>query len=93
MKEILVNLPEDLVREVTELVGELERDQFIKDAIKSWMRERKNIRKVMEEYGGIAPGEEGADWSTSEKAYAWVRESRRLDNERSRKLWGGESGL
>ena len=48
MGDIPVNLPEDLVREVSEFAEDSECEEFIKDAVRTEIRERAKIRKRIE---------------------------------------------
>ena len=48
MGDILVNLPEYLVQEVSELAGDSEREKFIEDAVRAEIRAKAKIRKRIE---------------------------------------------
>ena len=49
MGDISVNLPEDLVRKVSELTGDSEIEKLIEDAVRVEIRERAKIRKRIEQ--------------------------------------------
>ena len=69
MGEIPVNLPEDLVREVSELAGDSEREKFIEDAVRVGIRERAKIRKRIERSLETPPKQGPPDWDKLRKEH------------------------
>ena len=62
MDDIPVNLSEGLVREVSELAGDSEREKFIEDAVRVGIRERAKIRKRIEQSLETPPKQGLPDW-------------------------------
>lgn len=77
-----VVLPEELIREVDEVVGRRRRSEFFEEAVRDRLRRVKLIAAAERAAGSLAsvdiPG-----WETSESAAEWVRASRRAGDERS----------
>ena len=69
MGDIPVNLSEDLVREVSELAGDSEREKFIEDAVRVGIRERKKIRKRIEQSLETPPKQGSPDWDRLRKEH------------------------
>ncbi len=88
MTRTSIDLPKDLVQAVDKLAGEADRARFIEEAVRARVR-REQLRKALDETCGIFTAEDHPHWATSEKAYTWVRESRRQDNESLERKWRG----
>ena len=72
MGDIPVNLPEDLVREVSELAGDSEREKFIEDAVRVGIRERTRIKKRIEKSLETPPKQGPPDWDKLRKEHRKV---------------------
>lgn len=81
-----VVLPKDLVEAVDRIVGKRKRSQFIEEAVREVVNRRRRVEAAERVFGSLAdvdtPG-----WETPEAASAWVRESRRRDDERLQEMW------
>jgi predicted transcriptional regulator len=88
MTHTSIDLPEDLVQAVDELAGKADRTRFIEEAVRSKIRVE-TMKKWLEDTEGVFTAEKYPDWATPEKTYAWVRESRRQDNESLERKWRG----
>jgi metal-responsive CopG/Arc/MetJ family transcriptional regulator len=82
-----VVVPEELVREVDQLVGSRKRSQFFADAVREKLARVKLVEAARKAAGSLAdvdiPG-----WESSEAAAAWVRASRQADEQRLRDAAG-----
>ena len=88
-RNVPVNLPNYLVQAVDELVGERGRPHFIVNVVLKELEETEKTRQAKEESGeDFHPS-----WETSAMAYAWLRASRDLDNERLEEKWGGKVSI
>lgn len=76
-------LPDRLIEEIDSLVGKRKRSRFVEEAIREKLK-RGALLKALKETAGILPPEEYPEWETSDKAAAWVRESRQRDTARQR---------
>jgi Arc/MetJ-type ribon-helix-helix transcriptional regulator len=70
-----VSLPDDLVKDIDELVGKRKRSEFIADALEKSVRSEKMLR-VIKEGAGILSDEDYPYWSTPEKVAQWLRDLR-----------------
>ncbi len=76
-----VILPEDLVKAVDKEAGKGKRSKFIEEAIREKLR-IDALHSALEATAGALSAKDHPHWDTPEKVAAWVRESRRQDNER-----------
>jgi metal-responsive CopG/Arc/MetJ family transcriptional regulator len=72
MGDISVNLPEDLVRKVSELTGDSEIEKLIEDAVRVEIRERAKIRKRIEQSLETPPKQGPPDWDKLRKEHRKV---------------------
>ena len=72
MGDISVNLPEDLVRKVSELAGDSEIEKLIEDAVRVEIRERAKIRKRIEQSLETPPKQGPPDWDKLRKEHRKV---------------------
>ena len=72
MGDISVNLPEDLVRKVSELTGDSEIEKLIEDAVRVEIRERPKIRKRIEQSLETPPKQGPPDWDKLRKEHRKV---------------------
>ena len=72
MGDIPVNLPEDLVRKVSELTGDSEIEKLIEDAVRVEIRERAKIRKRIEQSLETPPKQGPPDWDKLKREYRKV---------------------
>src|SRR5713101_1781990 len=81
-----VIVPKELVESVDELVGPRNRSKFFTEAVEEKLAHERLARVAQEVVGSLAnvdiPG-----WETSESAAKWVRDSRKLDDEKLRQHW------
>ncbi len=75
MARIHVVLPDDLLKEIDELVGQHRRSRFIAEAARIVAR-RDRLVKAIEEGAGILSDEKYPYWSTPEKVARWLRDLR-----------------
>ena len=78
-------LPDELVKDIDKFAGRRKRSHFVEEAVREKLG-RDRLLAALEETAGILSAKEYPDWATTEKAAAWVRESRREDIKRLRKL-------
>lgn len=69
MGDIPVNLPEDLVREISEFAGDSKCEKFIEDAVRAEVRERAKIRKRIERSLETPPKQGPPDWEKLRKEH------------------------
>lgn len=81
-------LPEDLIAEVDEVAGKRKRSRFVEEAIRDKLR-REKLRVALKTTAGILNPADYPEWSTPERTSEWVRNSRRLDDERLARKLGG----
>jgi metal-responsive CopG/Arc/MetJ family transcriptional regulator len=81
-------LPEALVKQVDAVVGKRKRSRFVEEAVREKLR-REGLLAALKETAGALSEESHPEWATSEKAAAWVRESRRQDEEHAVKARRG----
>jgi hypothetical protein len=68
-------LPDELVKEVDNLVGKRNRSRFIVEAARERLR-RERLSKAIREGAGILDPKKYPHWSTPDKIDSWVRELR-----------------
>ncbi len=79
-------IPEELVREVDELVGARRRSQFFEDAVREKVKRMKLLAAAEAAAGSLADVEIPG-WESSEAAAEWVHALRQADEERLRDLY------
>lgn len=72
MGDVSVNLPEDLVREVSEFAEDSKCERFIEDAVRAEIRERAKIRKRIERSLETPPKQGPPDWEKLRKEHRKV---------------------
>ena len=72
MGDILVNLPEDLVQEASELAWDSDLEKFIEDAVRVGIRERTRIKKRIEESLETPRKQGPPDWDKLKREYRKV---------------------
>jgi hypothetical protein len=77
-------LPDELVQRIDLMVGRRKRSRFVEEAVREKLR-RETLLAALKETAGAFSTEESPQWATSESAAAWVRESRRRDDQRLRR--------
>jgi len=82
-----VILPEDLLREVDDLVGPRKRSEFFVDAAREKIA-RERLRRAAHKLGGSLADKDIPGWESSQAAREWVRSMRRESDER--RLGGNE---
>jgi len=83
-------LPDELVEEIDRLVGKRKRSRFIVEALREKVR-RETLLDALRETAGMLTEDEHPEWATSQRAAAWVRQSRQRDDERLRRTWPSTS--
>ncbi len=83
-----VILDDNIVGEVDVLVGRRKRSRFVEEAIKEKLA-REKLLNALKETAGVLSREDHPEWETPEKVAAWVRDTRRHDMERLRRLRRG----
>lgn len=81
-----VVLPEELIEEVDHIAGKRKRSQFVEEAIREKLA-REALGRVLKDSAGMLKPSDYPHWETPEKADAWIRASRQLDNERLAREW------
>ena len=76
-----VALPEDLLSDVDELAGPRGRSKFIEDAVRVKVQ-REKLGRALEKYAGFLDPADHPEWSTPEAISQWVRDLRKVDNDR-----------
>ena len=71
-----VVLPEELLREVDELVGPRQRSQFFADAAREKLARARLLNAARKAAGSLA-GVDVPGWGSSDEAAAWVHDLRR----------------
>lgn len=71
-----VVLPDELVKEVDEHVGQRRRSRFIQEAVEEKLG-RRQLKTALAEMNGALAGVEIPGWETPESAVEWVRSLRR----------------
>jgi Arc/MetJ-type ribon-helix-helix transcriptional regulator len=71
-----VTLPDELLNEVDELVGEEKRSEFIADATKRELRRLRRIEIARQAGGSLIDADTPPEWETPEGTLAWVRSLR-----------------
>ena len=75
-----VILPEEIVKDIDELVGKRKRSQFIGDAVREKLI-RENQSAALAATAGVLSAKDYPEWATSEQVAAWVHDMRRRDDE------------
>ena len=81
-------LSEELVKRVDNLVGKRKRSRFVEEAVGEKLR-REAVIDALKQTAGMLSAEEHPEWKTPEKVANWVRESRRRDEKRLRRVARG----
>jgi predicted transcriptional regulator len=81
-----VVLPEDLVKDIDEMVGPRKRSKFVEEAVREEVRKRK-LLAALEAGTEVLSPEEHPEWATTEDVVNWVRNLRQQDNERLDRVW------
>lgn len=76
-----VVLPRDLLEAVDELTTPRTRSAFVAEAVRHKVDQARRQR-ILRETAGILKDESIPGWDTPDETSAWVREQRRLDEER-----------
>ena len=74
-------LPEGLVKRIDGVVGKRKRSRFVEEAVREKLRKETLLAAVEQTAGVLADGGH-SQWSTPEGAAAWVRDTRRHNDER-----------
>ncbi|MBF8265498.1 MAG: hypothetical protein HW384_1362 [Dehalococcoidia bacterium] len=80
-----VMLDDNVVGEVDILVGRRKRSRFVEEAIREKLA-REKLLNALKDTAGVLSREDHPEWDTPEKVAAWVRDTRRHDMERLRRL-------
>ena len=81
-----VLLPEDVLQEVDMVAGKRKRSRFVEEAVREKLS-RVARALALEETAGAIDLADYPEWETGEKISAWVKASRREDDQRlSRKV-------
>lgn len=75
-----VVIPEDLLREIDDLVGPRKRSDFFVDAAREKV-DREKLRMMAHELAGSLKGDTIPGWETAEAASRWVHALRREGDE------------
>ena len=78
-------LPDELVNRIDVLVGKRKRSRFVEEAVREKLRKETLITAV-ELTGGVLAKGDRPEWATPEGTAAWVRDSRRRNDERLGRL-------
>ena len=73
-------LPDDLVNRIDGLVGKRKRNRFVEEAVREKLR-KETLLSALEQTAGILAKGGCAEWATPDGAAAWVRDSRRHNDE------------
>ena len=76
-----VVLPEDLLKEVDQVAGKRGRSRFVEAAIREKLS-REAVAAALREAAGSLDLAHYPEWQTPEEVSAWVRASRRADENR-----------
>ena len=74
-----VILPEEMVRQIDELVGTRKRSRFVEEAVGEKLR-HEALLAALEDTAGMVSAEDQPEWATPEKTLAWIRRLRRESN-------------
>jgi hypothetical protein len=89
MKEPVIRahivLPEELVQSVDRLVGRRKLSEFVAEAVAEKVA-RLRLIEAAEVVAGSLANVDIPGWGTSEEAGAWVRASRKMDDDRLRRI-------
>lgn len=80
MKRAHVVVPDELLREVDDLVGPRRRSEFFVEAAREKVA-RERMRRLAREMAGALAGEHIPHWETPEASSAWVRALRTESDE------------
>ena len=75
-----VRLPEDLVREVDQVVGTRQRSRFVEEAIRNQLR-REKMASALRDTAGALQGDY-PEWESPAQVSTWVVERRGEDEDR-----------
>lgn len=78
-------LSEDLVNRIDKVVGKRKRSRFVEEAVREKLRKETLIAAVEQTAGVLAKGDR-SEWATPEGTAAWVRDTRRRNDERIDRL-------
>jgi Arc/MetJ-type ribon-helix-helix transcriptional regulator len=76
LAHVSVTLPDELLDEVDELVGEDKRSEFIADATKRELHRLRRIEIARQAGGSLIGADTPPEWETPEGTLAWVRSLR-----------------
>jgi hypothetical protein len=76
LAHVSVTLPDELLDEVDELVGEDKRSEFIADATKRELHRLRRIEIACQAGGSLIGADTPPEWETPEGTLAWVRSLR-----------------
>ena len=77
-------LPDDLIKDVDELVGKRKRSQFIAEATRERLR-KERLLAALEETAGKLDMSRHPEWETPEKVAEWVHVLRRTPSIRGQR--------
>ncbi len=72
-------LPQEMVKEVDELVGKRKRSKFVEEAVREKLR-KETLLAAIRATAGIFSDQDHPEWATSEKAAEWVHNLRNKSN-------------
>jgi len=78
-----ISLPDDMVRDIDELVGKRKRSRFIAEATQEKLQHERLV-KAIREGAGILDPKKYPYWATPEKVAEWVHALRRTPSIRER---------
>ena len=78
-------LSDDLINRIDGLVGKRKRSRFVEEAVREKLR-KEMLLSALEQTAGILAKDDCTEWATPEGAAAWVRDSRRRNDERLDRL-------
>ncbi len=82
-----VMLPEELVKELDQVVEKRKRSAFVEEAVRAKLLNERQ-KRLLRETAGAFQGAIPAEWETPEKTSAWVRRHRDQDEVlRPRRDW------
>ena len=79
-----VILPDELLEQIDELVGERMRSAFIAEAARRELKRQRRIEAARKAGGSLRDADTPPEWATSESAAEWVRSIRRWPDPWSR---------
>lgn len=72
-----VSLPDELLDQIDELVGERMRSEFIAEAARRELKRQRRVEVARKAGGSLRDAETPPEWATSESTAEWVRAIRR----------------